>query len=300
MEKIVYSPGEVPVLADVDLCVAGGSCTGVFAAVTAARSGARVALVEAQNRFGGTAVASLGQLLAQSLDARRLTADRVRSDPGGDRPLPGATRWSWRPTTIRLWYARLNTEELAIELDELVRESGVMPFLHTRAVDVLRDDRGALAGIVTAGKDGLGVLRAEVLHRCDRRRRSLRGRRSEDVAQCDASAGDRLCEVELLAAVQTAAGRTGSRSGAGVRPAGGRHLGNVPAAQQLLYAGGHQNRPDRPLDAAALTAGEIEGRRQLRAIQDIIARAGYTRPVLEALPSLIGIRRRATSILFTG
>ncbi|WP_294432870.1 FAD-dependent oxidoreductase [uncultured Victivallis sp.] len=59
MEKIVCSPGEVPVLADVDLCVAGGSCTGVFAAVTAARSGARVALVEAQNRFGGTAVASL-------------------------------------------------------------------------------------------------------------------------------------------------------------------------------------------------------------------------------------------------
>jgi len=95
----------------------------------------------------------------------------------------------------------------------------------------------------------------EVLHRCDRRRRSLRGRRSEDVAQCDASAGNRLCEVELLAAIQTAAGRTGSRSGAGVRPAGGRHLGDVPAAQQLLYAGGHQNRPDRPLGCGGADRG---------------------------------------------
>ena len=59
MEKITLPATAIPVLADVDLCVAGGSCTGVFAAVAAARRGVRVALVEPQNRFGGTAVASL-------------------------------------------------------------------------------------------------------------------------------------------------------------------------------------------------------------------------------------------------
>lgn len=38
-----------------DICVLGGSCTGVFAAVRAARLGARVAIVEKQNAFGGVA-----------------------------------------------------------------------------------------------------------------------------------------------------------------------------------------------------------------------------------------------------
>jgi hypothetical protein len=35
---------DIPVVADCDLCVIGGSCTGVFAAVAAARLGARVVL----------------------------------------------------------------------------------------------------------------------------------------------------------------------------------------------------------------------------------------------------------------
>jgi hypothetical protein len=46
---------EVPVAEDVDICVLGGSCTGVFAAVRAARLGARVALVEKQAALGGVA-----------------------------------------------------------------------------------------------------------------------------------------------------------------------------------------------------------------------------------------------------
>ena len=47
----------IPVVQDVDICVVGGSCTGVFAAVRAARLGASVAVVEKQNCFGGMATA---------------------------------------------------------------------------------------------------------------------------------------------------------------------------------------------------------------------------------------------------
>lgn len=36
MDTIAEPARDVPVAADVDLCVVGGSCTGVFAAVTAA------------------------------------------------------------------------------------------------------------------------------------------------------------------------------------------------------------------------------------------------------------------------
>ncbi len=44
---------EMRVINDVDIVVLGGSCTGVFAAVRAARLGAKVAIVEKQNSFGG-------------------------------------------------------------------------------------------------------------------------------------------------------------------------------------------------------------------------------------------------------
>ena len=45
----------IPVVQDVDIVVLGGGCTGVFAAIRAARLGAKVAIVEAANAFGGTA-----------------------------------------------------------------------------------------------------------------------------------------------------------------------------------------------------------------------------------------------------
>ena len=50
---------ELPVVEDVDICILGGSCTGVFAGVRAARLGAKVAVVEKQNAFGGVATSSL-------------------------------------------------------------------------------------------------------------------------------------------------------------------------------------------------------------------------------------------------
>ena len=37
MDIVTLPSRSVPVLAEADICVAGGSCTGVFAAVTAAR-----------------------------------------------------------------------------------------------------------------------------------------------------------------------------------------------------------------------------------------------------------------------
>jgi hypothetical protein len=37
---------KLPVISEVDICVLGGSCTGVFAAVRASRLGSKVAIVE--------------------------------------------------------------------------------------------------------------------------------------------------------------------------------------------------------------------------------------------------------------
>ena len=57
MNTVTESAREIKVINDVDVVVLGGSCTGVFAAIRAARLGARVAIVEQLGAFGGTATA---------------------------------------------------------------------------------------------------------------------------------------------------------------------------------------------------------------------------------------------------
>ena len=46
MNMITEPARNIPVTAEADVCVLGGSCTGVFAAVRAARLGMRVILIE--------------------------------------------------------------------------------------------------------------------------------------------------------------------------------------------------------------------------------------------------------------
>ena len=58
-EYILEPERKVPVIEKADLCVVGGSCTGVFAAVRAARLGLKVVLIEKHNMLGGTAVSGL-------------------------------------------------------------------------------------------------------------------------------------------------------------------------------------------------------------------------------------------------
>ena len=292
MEQISLPSCSVPVLADVDICVAGGSCTGVFAAVTAARRGARVAIVEPQNRFGGAASASqvcYWHSLSNLDNSRRiiegLTLEVLER-------LERRDAVSYAPVANPDWYALLNTEELAIDLDELVKETGVLPFLHARAVDVLRDGEGRLNGVVTAGKGGLGAIRAKFL--------------------VDATGDGDLCAaagVEMWRNAELQPPTTCGKFSRWPKIRMPEELGQMIHAAAKRYAlpegvvwgtfTPHSSTfmlaatkiPDSDIsEGAALTAAEIEGRRQLRAIQDLIADAGFPRPVLESLPSLIGGR----------
>ena len=55
MDTIREPARSIPVIQDVDIVVLGGGCTGAFAAIRAARFGAKVAIVEQNNAFRGTA-----------------------------------------------------------------------------------------------------------------------------------------------------------------------------------------------------------------------------------------------------
>ena len=105
---------DVPIAHDCDVCVVGGSCTGVFAAVAAARLGARVALIESCGFFGGVATASLvniwhslkdrhgKQQIIAGLTTEIIDRLRKREAARGD-------NWVY-----------LNTEVMKLELDRLV------------------------------------------------------------------------------------------------------------------------------------------------------------------------------------
>ena len=82
--KTIYEPGKhIPIVDEADVCVLGGSCTGVFAAVRAARLGAKVVIIEKQNCFGGVATLGLVNIWHSLYDAEF----KSRSFPGSQKKL---------------------------------------------------------------------------------------------------------------------------------------------------------------------------------------------------------------------
>ena len=162
MNNSITEPArQTPVIDEVDLCVVGGSCTGVFAAVRAARLGLNVAIIEAQTLFGGMAVAAQVNVWNSTLDAFHqdqiiggLTLeviDRLRQR-GAVREVPPGQR--------NQFY--FNSAELCVELDELVREHRIRPFLSTRLVDAVRENNRVEA-VIIEDKSGRRAIRAHQL-----------------------------------------------------------------------------------------------------------------------------------------
>lgn len=150
----------VPVACTVDLCVVGGSCTGVFAAVRAARLGLRVALVERQGLFGGMATTAL------------VTHWHRDDDVDGTRTIVGGLtqemleRLRHRRALLRVEHDRLrykfNPAVMACELDDLVAgEAGIRPFLCSTCSTALVAD-GRIEAIVIEDRSGRRAIRARI------------------------------------------------------------------------------------------------------------------------------------------
>ncbi len=148
------APRDTPVVHECDLCVVGGSCTGVFAAVAAARLGAKVAVVELNGFFGGVATASLVNRWHSLKDLNRR-----------DRIIGGLTeevidQLRRRDSVLRAGADYdFNSEVLKLELDRLVVEAGIRPFLHTMFVSPVVED-GRMTAAIIEDKSGRRAIRA--------------------------------------------------------------------------------------------------------------------------------------------
>jgi hypothetical protein len=156
--KIIEPQRETPVVFEADLCVVGGSCTGVFAAVRAARLGLKVAIIELNSLFGGMAAAAQVNVWNSTLDAYfekpiigGLTIEVVErlKKRGAVQELESGQRNQFI----------FNSAELSVELDELVVENGVRPFLNTRVVGVQREGN-RIQAVIIEDKSGRRAIRS--------------------------------------------------------------------------------------------------------------------------------------------
>ena len=158
LPQITYSR-KVPVRWQADVAVIGGGIAGVSAACAAARSGAKVVLVERFAVTGGNCttggVASFcGETAGQGevFDAIVRGLEEFRAI-APYKPYP------------QLSARVFDHEILAVVLQELLLGRGVKLLLHTRLVDVCRRD-GRISECIVCGKSGPEALRARQFIDC--------------------------------------------------------------------------------------------------------------------------------------
>lgn len=281
-------PRQTPVVFDADVLVLGGSCTGLFAAIRAARLGCKVAVVEKAGCFGGVATLSMVNVWHSPYDTvhqRRIiagltveTMDRLRRR---DAVIDGTSpHWAWS----------FSPPELQIELDEMLTEAGITPFLHTQFVAPYLQD-GHLVGAIVENKSGRQAIRARMF--------------------IDATGDGDVCHRLGLQTYANAAPQPsttcailagpldGGAFAAALRdhraefnlPEGFAWGAPVPPYQHSRMYAGTRVFDANCADAAGLTRAEIEGRRQVRALMDIVRKyVPDARISLQALPARIGIR----------
>lgn len=294
---IVEPVKQIPVAYEADLCVIGGSCTGVFAAIAAARLGACVAIVESMGFFGGTATTSsvcvwhtlmnttydrqiIGGLTLEMID--RLRRQDALIDKG---PNPYA-QYVFLPA------------EMIIELDRMVVEAKtIRPFLHTRFVAPVVSDAGHVDAVIVEDKSGRRAIRARVF---------IDASGDADIVHrmgLPTRKADYLQPPTTCAVIQGLDSLSKGHSMDYLRqhvfdaeryedalPKGHLWTARLPGDDMSMVAGTRVHGADCS-DADQLTQAEIEGRRQVRNIMSIMRRQpGGERVKLHGIAARIGIR----------
>lgn len=294
---IIHEPTrDIPIVETVDICVIGGSTTGVFAAIAAARLGARVALVERLGYFGGTATASLVCVWHSRMDA---TFEKTII---GGLPIELMERLEHRDALLNrernpsLQYV-FSPSEMILELDAMVADENIRPFLHTQFASAVLSDKGTVDAVIIEDKSGRRAIRAkmfvdasgdaDLVHRIGLptyKREHLQppttcalfhGLQKLKRENPDFSLNKTVFDPKLPNAL----------------PPGFLWSADLPNTDLTMVAGSRVHGADCS-DADARTQAELEGRRQVRAMLDIVRQRvpGGDAVTLQGLPARIGIR----------
>ena len=292
----------IPVAGEFDLVVAGGSATGVCAAVTAARSGLKVALVEYNAFYGGTATAALVPVWHSlySTDGKTKIIGGL-TDEIENRLLARGEAELQNPDNPSVG-CYMNVAALQIVLDDIVKEAGtITPFLKTHIVGAeVKPDR-TLKSAIIEDKSGRRKLNAryfiDATGDADLARRAgfeTWRFKKEDIQ------GHTLCAI-ISGEDKIKAKYPDFRISDILKPASGAGLKHVYMWEApiigcpgLSFIAATRIYACDPSNAEELTDALMEGRRQLKAILDTANRL-FPMPIgerlaLVALGSDLGIR----------
>jgi len=149
-EQIPFSLNHFPLLADVDVLVAGGGTGGAPAGIAAGRAGARTIILEMLTGLGG--VGTEGRIATYYHGNRCGFTAEIDQGVGGLAPDPdfGIAKGNWNTEWKKHWYLKTNLE------------AGTQVWFGSSAVAAAMQDRH-VRGALVATPYGLGLVRAGVL-----------------------------------------------------------------------------------------------------------------------------------------
>ncbi len=295
MKEILIPAEKLPVIEEADICVIGGSCTGVFAAIRAARLGAKVVLIEKQNRFGGVATTGLVCMWHSLFDIT------------GDKQIIGGLTFE---TMERLEkrkaissfrdghgyrHISFNSEELTLELDAMVsEEKNIRTFFHTIFSRPILEEDGRISGVVIENKSGRFVVEARMfidasgdglLCRAAGVPMTTPEHPQPPTACAHIENFRKMKDFKLKDLIEK------NRSRIPNLPCGYYWGCDIPGSENVYMFSGTRIMNCNCMDANEITNAEFESRRQIRALMDLFRESYPDASVsLQALPSAIGIR----------
>ncbi|KAH9252044.1 hypothetical protein BASA81_010026 [Batrachochytrium salamandrivorans] len=153
----------IPVFAECEVLVVGGGPAGLAAAVSAARAGAQVMLLERFGCFGGVITTVGMETLAwyrypgtTDVTGIGIEMERLAQQMSGGQ----GTKFPFNDS------ACLDADVFKLVADHLVRENAIRPLLHAMVVDVIMESRSTIAGVVVECKSGRLAIRAQRVVDC--------------------------------------------------------------------------------------------------------------------------------------